>query len=138
MRSHRSHPPFDHGAALRVPPPHDSRSWRTLWRWLGEDAQAVADLERALTVVAWHEHAKRDHAGAMVLSPGTLTVVRARIRRPSFERIPKTHTRLSVLARSIQDQLREVNPSALVGLSRAQNRDAVSVLAHHRVFLWGA
>ena len=107
-------------------------------RQVSLDARAVLELERALTFVAWHEHAKRDHAGAMVLSPGTLTVVRARIRRPSFERIPKTHTRLSVLARSIQDQLREVNPSALVGLSRAQNRDAVSALAHHRVFLWGA
>ena len=37
------HPPFDHGAALRVPPPHDRKSWAVLWNWLGEEAQAVAD-----------------------------------------------------------------------------------------------
>ncbi|MCI3132361.1 hypothetical protein [Phenylobacterium aquaticum] len=27
---------FDHGAALRVPGPEDSRSWRALQTWLGE------------------------------------------------------------------------------------------------------
>jgi hypothetical protein len=27
---------FDHGAALRVPPAHDSRSWGILMTWLGE------------------------------------------------------------------------------------------------------
>jgi hypothetical protein len=43
MRSRPSHPPFDHGAALRVPPPNDAKSWRLLWLWLGENAQAVAE-----------------------------------------------------------------------------------------------
>ena len=43
MRPIRLHPPFDHGAALRVPPPSDKASWRTLWRWLGEAACAVAE-----------------------------------------------------------------------------------------------
>jgi hypothetical protein len=37
-----SDPPFDHGAALRVPPPHDRKSWTVLWNWLGEDAWPVA------------------------------------------------------------------------------------------------
>lgn len=39
----RSIPSFDHGAALRVPPPNDAESWRMLWMWLGEDARAVAE-----------------------------------------------------------------------------------------------
>jgi hypothetical protein len=43
MRAIRLHPPFDHGAALRVPPPSDKKSWRTLWRWLGEEACAVVE-----------------------------------------------------------------------------------------------
>lgn len=43
MRAIRLHPPFDHGAALRVPPPSDKRSWRTLWAWLGEHARAAAE-----------------------------------------------------------------------------------------------
>ncbi len=43
MRSARSSPAFDHGAALRVPPPHDSRSWSRLWAWLGEDAHAMTE-----------------------------------------------------------------------------------------------
>jgi hypothetical protein len=43
MRARRNHPPFDHGAALRVPPPSDAANWRMLWRWLGEDARAVAE-----------------------------------------------------------------------------------------------
>lgn len=41
MRVIQLHPPFDHGAALRVPPPHDNKSWAVLWRWLGEEAQAA-------------------------------------------------------------------------------------------------
>lgn len=43
MQVIRSHPPFDHGAALRVPPPHDQKSWAVLWSWLGDEAQAVAE-----------------------------------------------------------------------------------------------
>ena len=43
MRATQSHPPFDHGAALRVPPPHDVKSWTMLWHWLGEDAAVVAE-----------------------------------------------------------------------------------------------
>ncbi len=39
----RLHPPFDHGAALRVPPPSDTSSWRKLWAWLGDDARSVAE-----------------------------------------------------------------------------------------------
>jgi hypothetical protein len=37
------HPPFDHGAALRVPPAHDQKNWAVLWQWLGEDARSVAE-----------------------------------------------------------------------------------------------
>ena len=43
MRASRTQPHFDHGAALRVPPPHDARSWRTLWMWLGEDAHVISE-----------------------------------------------------------------------------------------------
>ncbi len=43
MRARLSQPRFDHGAALRVPPPHDRKNWQTLWMWLGEDACAVAE-----------------------------------------------------------------------------------------------
>lgn len=39
----RLNPPFDHGAALRVPPAHDQKHWAVLWQWLGEDAQLVAE-----------------------------------------------------------------------------------------------
>ena len=41
MRVIQLHPPFDHGAALRVPPPQDKKSWAVLWSWLGEEAQAM-------------------------------------------------------------------------------------------------
>ncbi len=43
MRVHRLHPPFDHGAALRVPPPQDTKNWAVLWSWLGEEAHAVGE-----------------------------------------------------------------------------------------------
>lgn len=43
MRVIQLHQPFDHGAALRVPPAHDRKNWAVLWQWLGEDAQAVAE-----------------------------------------------------------------------------------------------
>ncbi len=38
-----SSPPFDHGAALRVPPPQDQKGWAVLWSWLGEEAKSVAE-----------------------------------------------------------------------------------------------
>jgi hypothetical protein len=43
MRVIRLHPPFDHGAALRVPPPQDQKGWRALFTWLGEDAATVSE-----------------------------------------------------------------------------------------------
>ncbi|MBJ7409356.1 MAG: hypothetical protein JHD15_03190 [Phenylobacterium sp.] len=43
MRVIQLHPPFDHGAALRVPPPHDKKNWSVLWQWLGEDASSIAE-----------------------------------------------------------------------------------------------
>ena len=43
MQVSRSHSNFDHGAALRVPPPHDAKNWRVLWMWLGEDADMVLE-----------------------------------------------------------------------------------------------
>lgn len=43
MRAAQRTPPFDHGAALRVPPSNDMRSWTMLWSWLGEAAEVVAE-----------------------------------------------------------------------------------------------
>ena len=40
MRAARN-PAFDHGAALRVPPAHDTANWRKLRIWLGEDGHAT-------------------------------------------------------------------------------------------------
>jgi hypothetical protein len=43
MRAAHQTPTFDHGAALRVPPPHDAKGRRALWVWLGEDGSAFDD-----------------------------------------------------------------------------------------------
>ena len=43
MRPIRLHPPFDHGAALRVPPPRDGAGWRKLWMWLGDAAHILSE-----------------------------------------------------------------------------------------------
>jgi len=40
MRTPRR-PAFDHGAALRTHPAHDTRSWTKLWLWLGDDGRAL-------------------------------------------------------------------------------------------------
>jgi len=50
MRVIQLHPPFDHGAALRVPPAHDQKSWAVLWQWLGEAARSVAEASAAVQV----------------------------------------------------------------------------------------
>ncbi len=34
---------FDHGAALRVPPPGDARGWRSLIAWLGDGGWPLED-----------------------------------------------------------------------------------------------
>lgn len=43
MTAIRQLPRFDHGAALRAPPPHDSRGRRALWEWLGDKGRALDD-----------------------------------------------------------------------------------------------
>ncbi|MDE2487379.1 MAG: hypothetical protein KGO51_08275 [Alphaproteobacteria bacterium] len=43
MRASAVNVRFDHGAALRVPPPGDAKNWRTLWMWLGDEGCAMAD-----------------------------------------------------------------------------------------------
>jgi hypothetical protein len=49
MRPARLAPAFDHGAALRVPPPHDARGWDKLMMWLGEGG-LVLDGKGAIQV----------------------------------------------------------------------------------------
>lgn len=50
MRRSSMSPSFDHGAALRVPPPTDAVNWRKLWMWLGADAHAVVTEAAAVQV----------------------------------------------------------------------------------------
>ncbi len=37
---------FDHGAALRVPPPGDLRNWRRIEAWLGD--QGIIEMDAGL------------------------------------------------------------------------------------------
>ena len=62
----RSAPSFDHGAALRVPPAHDVRSWRMLLAWLG-DAGRQLDGAGSLEVST--------PAGVAVAGPGDWIVL---------------------------------------------------------------
>ena len=64
MRARASRPRFDHGAALRVPPPGDA-NWRTLWMWLGEDGCSVA--EAAAVQVLTPEGPIVAHAGDWIV-----------------------------------------------------------------------
>lgn len=43
MSAIRPAPKFDHGAALRVPPPTDSKGRRALYQWLGEEGCPLDD-----------------------------------------------------------------------------------------------
>jgi hypothetical protein len=43
MKVVRQVPQFDHGAALRVPSPHDAHGRSALWRWLGDDGCPLDD-----------------------------------------------------------------------------------------------
>lgn len=99
--------------------------------------EAVVAVEQALTQVAWHEHHKRASLPAPVLQPGLHQVVRLRLSKPSWHRVPKTHTRLSRLAQTISEQLRAVGASAVVGLTWAHNRNAVAALDAAGVRVWG-
>lgn len=65
MRYARSSPKFDHGAALRVPPTHDSKSWSKLWMWLGDEG---CQLEGGAVQVSTPE-------GAAVAQPGDWIVL---------------------------------------------------------------
>jgi len=61
--------PFDHGAALRVPPAHDHKGWRMLMIWLGA-AGRPADLAGTVEVTT--------PVGAAVAAPGDWIVLSAR------------------------------------------------------------
>jgi hypothetical protein len=99
--------------------------------------EAVVGVERALTHMAWHEHHKRATLPTPILQPGVHQVVRLRLARPSWQRLPKTHTRISRLAATMSEQLRPAGVSAVVGLTWTQNRNAVSVLDQAGVRVWG-
>jgi len=99
--------------------------------------ETVVGVERALTTLAWHEHHKRATLPTPVLQPGLHQVVRLRLSRPSWQRLPKTHTRVSGLAQMISDQLRAIGEHALVGLTWTHNRNAVAVLDQAGVRVWG-
>jgi hypothetical protein len=99
--------------------------------------EAVVRVERALTTVAWHEHHKRASLPSGLLQPGLHQVVRLRLPRPSWQRLPKTHTRISGLAKTISDQLRHTGVNAVVGLTWTHNRNAVLVLDEAGVRVWG-
>jgi hypothetical protein len=66
MTAIRQFPRFDHGAALRVPPPNDAKGRRALWRWLGEAGQPLDD-RGAVQVSTGH--------GAVVAWPGDWIVL---------------------------------------------------------------
>ncbi len=66
MTAIRSFPRFDHGAALRVPPPHDARGWRALSQWLGDQGARLG--ERGAVQV-------KTAAGAVVAQPGDWIVL---------------------------------------------------------------
>jgi len=59
-------PAFDHGAALRVPPPGDARNWHVLQMWLGDSALRID--ESGLVQVA-------TPAGQQVARPGDWIVL---------------------------------------------------------------
>lgn len=101
------------------------------------DEEAVVGVERALTTVAWHEHHKRSELPAPALQPGRHQVVRLRLARPSWHRVPKTHTRISGLARTVSEQLSAAGVTAVVGLTWTHNRNAVWVLDQAGVRVWG-
>ncbi len=102
---------------------------------LGEET--IVGVEGALTTVAWHEHHKRASMPAPLLHPGVHQVVRFRLSRPSWTRIPKTHTRTSGLAATIAEQLQSTGVNALVGVTWTHNRNAVAVLDQAGVRVWG-
>lgn len=102
---------------------------------LGEEE--IVGVERALTTVAWHEQHKRASLPAPVLNPGLHQVVRFRLPRPSWHRLPKTHTRISGLAHVISEQLQAAGVIAVVGLTWTHNRHAVELLDRAGVRVWG-
>lgn len=99
--------------------------------------ETVVGVERALTSLPWHEHHKRAALPQPTLQPGLHQVVRLRLSRPSWQRLPKTHTRISGLAHIIADQLHAAGATALVGLTWTHNRNAVAVLDSAGVRVWG-
>jgi hypothetical protein len=65
MRTVRKTP--DHGAALRVPPAHDTQGWMVLLGWLGEAGQRVGQGEVEVATAV----------GAHVAAPGDWIVLSA-------------------------------------------------------------
>jgi hypothetical protein len=57
----------DHGAALRVPPAHDTQGWRVLLGWLGDAGQLVGQGEVEVATAI----------GAHVAAPGDWIVLSA-------------------------------------------------------------
>jgi len=101
------------------------------------DASQAAALDHALSDVPWHQHSKRGLLPEPVVVEGPVTIIRLRLPRPHFRRLDKTHTRVSVLAGHYGEQFLASGVPGRVGLTRTQNRTAVSVLRSAGVRAWG-
>lgn len=101
------------------------------------DQETVASLERALTTLPWPDHAKRAFVPSPVLGPGVHTVIRLRLRRPQWNRIPGTHTRTSGLASVYQENLARGGAVGLVSQTWSHSREGFAILAHAGVGVWG-
>lgn len=102
------------------------------------DQETAALLERALTTLPWPDHARRSVVPAPVLGPGVHTLLRLRLPRPQWTRLGGTHTRVSVLASSYQENLVRRGAIGVVSLTWTQSRDGFAILSHAGVKMWGA
>lgn len=100
-------------------------------------AETVASVEEAVTTLPWPHHDTRAQVPTPILAPGLHTLVRLRLPRPQWHRLPATHTRVSALATGYRDAFARAGLTGVIGLTWTQNRSGFLALDAAGVKMWG-
>jgi hypothetical protein len=102
------------------------------------DSETVAALEAAITPLPWPDHRKREVAPAPRLHPGPTALVRLRVPRPQWYRLPGTHARVSRLVEGYLETGDRLGIAGVAGLTWFHNANGFAVLDRAGLRMWGS
>lgn len=100
------------------------------------DQETAALLDDAMTAIPWRQH--HTAPATSTLQAGPQAILRIRLPRPHWHRLPGTHVRVSELAAGFRENAQATGMPVVVGLTWSNNANGVAVLDGAGVRVWGS